>query len=252
MNGTHEVKEYCISRVFALLLISFLLYHIFNRDQSTAVIENTDTENIHDFVLPYETTMKTENDANIPMTAASRFSLNDQTIDQNVDASHRIIPAPYRTTADVNAISFVVFGIRMVNDGLLGGLQAGASDMLSKLGVNGAGGHDVSFTIGSLPLDIASPEAYTMQVTAQGTTITALDIGGLFHGFMSFIGLLDVANSGRMKLKEMTIHDKPRFEYRGHQVDAARNFRSKEAIKKTIDAMALWKVSCLGTCTYDS
>ena len=45
-----------------------------------------------------------------------------------------------------------------------------------------------------------------------------------------------------MALKEMTVIDKPRFEYRGHQVDAARNFRSKETILKTIDAMALWKV----------
>jgi hexosaminidase len=60
---------------------------------------------------------------------------------------------------------------------------------------------------------------------------------------MSFIGLLDVSNTGKMTLKEMTMYDKPRFGYRGHQVDVARNFRSKEALMKTIDAMALWKVS---------
>ncbi len=41
----------------------------------------------------------------------------------------------------------------------------------------------------------------------------------------------------------MTVHDRPRFEYRGHQVDAARNFCSMETITKTIDAMALWKLN---------
>ena len=64
---------------------------------------------------------------------------------------------------------------------------------------------------------------------------------GLFHGLMSFVGLLDVGETAT-SLREMAAHDAPRFEYRGHQVDVARNFRSKEALRKTIDAMALYKV----------
>jgi hexosaminidase len=59
---------------------------------------------------------------------------------------------------------------------------------------------------------------------------------------MSFIGLMHIRSNGRATLKEMTIYDKPRFGYRGHHVDVARNFHSKETIEKTIDAMALWKV----------
>ena len=58
---------------------------------------------------------------------------------------------------------------------------------------------------------------------------------------MSFVGLLDVGETAT-SLTEMVVHNALRFEYRGHQVNLARNFRSKEALRKTIDVMALYKV----------
>ena len=88
-------------------------------DGSTAVIDNTDTENMHDFVLPYESTMKTATDNNIPMTASSRFSLNLKTVD-TVDFSTRIIPAPYKTMIDENANTFNIDGITLSGIEILG------------------------------------------------------------------------------------------------------------------------------------
>ena len=245
MNGECSECAHLTFGVQDYISLLLLYYHTIRRfsDQSTAVIENTDTENIRDFVIPYSSTMKTGTDANVHMTAANRFSLNEKSVEM-VDAGHRIIPAPYRYVLGDNANTFAIHGIKLANDIILGNLSSGINSLMEKLGLSGEGGdHTVSFMMGSLPLDIAGPGSYTMQVTAQGTVITGESAVGLFHGFMSFIGLLDVTNSGRMTLKEMEVHDKPRFEYRGHQVDVARNFRSKEAIKKTIDAMALWKVS---------
>jgi hexosaminidase len=199
---------------------------------------------MHDFVLPYASTMKTANDNNIPMTAASRYSLNMKTVKAVDGASTRIIPAPYSMVASDNAQTFDISGATFFNLLSLGDLNPGASDLLSKLGVSTSGDHKVSFVLGTLPTDIAGTrDAYTMEVTSQGTTITAEDARGLFSGLMSFIGLLDVKDSSKMTLTTMIVHDKPRFEYRGHQIDTARNFRSKDAIMKTIDAMALWKVS---------
>lgn len=197
---------------------------------------------MHDFVLPYTSTMKTPTDNNIRMTTANRFSLNTRTV-QKVDANTRIIPTPYKAIIPDGARDFEINGISLVNPQLLGVLRNGALDLLSKLGVSSNGNHRISFSMGSLPVEIADmDESYTMEVTAQGTNITGADAAGLFNGLMSFIGLLDVKNNGKMSVTEMTLHDKPRFGYRGHQVDTARNFRSKEAIMKTIDAMALWKV----------
>ena len=217
---------------------------LYNSDNSTSIIVNTDTENMRDFVLPYASTLKTATDNNIPMTAASRYSLNMKKVTPGIDVSTRIIPAPYKTILPKIVQSFTITGVSLMNGGLLGFLTEGASNLVSKLGVSTSGDHKVSFVLGTLPTDIAGTrDAYTMEVTSQGTTITAEDARGLFSGLMSFIGLLDVKDSSKMTLTTMIVHDKPRFEYRGHQIDTARNFRSKDAIMKTIDAMALWKVS---------
>lgn len=188
--------------------------------------------------------MKTATDANVEMTAASRFSLNEETVEL-VDARDRIIPEPYYTMIAEDAQTFVIGGVSLQNWQALDKLRIGASDLLNKLGVDGSGSHTVSFVLGSLPLEIDGPESYTLAITTRGTTITGSSAIGLFHGFVSFVGLLDVTNSTRMTLKEMTVYDKPRFDYRGHQVDVARNFRSKEAIMNTIDAMALWKLNVM-------
>jgi hexosaminidase len=210
-------------------------------DQSVAIIENTNTEDMRKFVLPYASTKKTETDANIPINATSRFSLNQELVEE-IDFSERIIPMPFKVTVKNDAQTFDIKGASMVNGGLLGNLWTGATDLLQKLGLNGMNNYKVTFVLGSLSSEIAGSESYTMEITKEGTTITGSDAQGLFHGLMSFIGLLHIRNNGQMTLKEMTIDDKPRFGYRGHQVDVARNFRSKEAIMKTIDAMALWKV----------
>mmetsp|Transcript_44497 Transcript_44497/g.87284 ORF Transcript_44497/g.87284 Transcript_44497/m.87284 type:complete len:874 (+) Transcript_44497:265-2886(+) len=215
-----------------------------DRDQSTAIIGNTNTENMRNFVLPYTSTLKTASDANVHMTTANRFSLNKNMVEE-VDASHRIIPTPYISVITDDAQTIEIGGIYVQDWQYLGDLKVGATDLLSKLGMTASNDHKVSFILGALPTETDGPESYTMQITTSGTTITGTDAPGLFHGFMSFIGLLDVTNSDRMTLKEMTVYDKPRFGYRGHQVDVARNFRSKDAIMKTIDAMALWKLNVL-------
>ena len=193
------------------------------------------------FTVPYASTMKTATDNNIPMTASNRYAANTKT--EEVDASTRIIPSPYKTVVADDAQTFEINGVSLDNAQMLGNLKV--ADLLSKLGVSEDGDHQVSFVMdgSAVPADVYGPaEAYMMEITPQGTTITAADEAGLFKGFMSFIALLDVNTSNSMTLKEMTVHDMPRFSYRGHQVDTARNFRSKQTILNTIDAMALWKV----------
>ena len=212
---------------------------------STAVIEKTDTEDMHSFVAPYTSTMKTPTDANIPMTAENRFALNEEKVEE-VDASERIIPTPYKIEVTQGGQTFGISGISIEGMDLLGDLQIGATDLMEKLGMSSSGDHEVTLALVDLSADestadISGPESYLMEITTECTSITAEEPAGLFHGIMSFIGLLNVADS-ELSLKEMVINDKPRFKYRGHQVDTARNFRSKEAIMKTIDAMALWKV----------
>ena len=181
------------------------------------MIENTDTERLHDFVLPYTSTKKTASDTNVHMTASSRFSLNQKLV-KDVDASSRVIPTPYQALIPENSRQFNIVGISIENGHLLGRLQTGASDLLHKLGVSENGDHKVSFISSVLTAEVSGPESYSMEITLEGTTITGESASGLFLGLMSFIGLLDIRNGGRITLKEAVIYDKPRFEYRGHQV----------------------------------
>lgn len=217
------------------------------RDQSKAIIENTNTEVLRNFVLPYASTMKTESDANVPMTnATNRFSLNEETVLYGVPFStDRIIPTPLKTFVQEDAKSFSITGFTLSNVELLDHLWDGAADLLQKLGLNGMGDYKVLFAQGPLSSELDGSDSYIMEIAERGTFITGSDAQGLFHGLVSFIGLLDISNCSQMTLKEMTIHDKPRFEHRGHQVDVARNFRTKESIEKTIDAMSLWKLNFL-------
>ena len=169
-------------------------------------------------MFPYTSTKKTGTDANVHMTASSRFSLNQKLVKDDVDASSRIIPTPYRTIIPDNSQQFNIVGISIENGHLLDRLQTGASDLLQKLGVSERGRHRVGFVLSALPAEVSGPESYSMEITLEGTTITGESASGLFLGLMSFIGLLDIRNGGRITLKEAVIYDKPRFEYRGHQV----------------------------------
>jgi len=221
------------------------------RDQSTAVIDNTNTEDMHSFVLPYETTIKkTAADSNVPITTKNRYLLNEKTV-QQVNSSNRIIPTPFQTIVADDAVSFNIYSVLIEGIDFLGeNIKHGATDLMDKLGIVG-NDYPVAFMLAldasALPAEIAGTESYSLVVTKSGATITGTDPKGLFHGLMSFIGLLDISNASvqGMSLQEMTIYDKPRFDYRGHQVDVGRNFRSVDTIKKTIDAMSLWKLNVL-------
>mmetsp|Transcript_25974 Transcript_25974/g.58264 ORF Transcript_25974/g.58264 Transcript_25974/m.58264 type:complete len:1141 (+) Transcript_25974:342-3764(+) len=214
------------------------------RDKSSAVIPNTDTENLRDFVVPYTSTVRTTNDVNKPASTENRYLANKSL--RVVSASDRIVPKPFRTVVSPNAQSFRISSVSLSGADSLSQLQDGVSELMSKLGIETTdyGGHPIALTLGgSLPGDIAGvDEAYIMDVKSIGTTIIATDAAGLFNGLMSFLGLLDVND---MTIKEVTVQDKPRFPYRGHQIDAARNFRSKETVLKTLDVMALYKMNVL-------
>eukprot|EP00986_Skeletonema_menzelii_P012608 scaffold6997_cov151-Skeletonema_menzelii.AAC.1 len=203
------------------------------RDDSTAVIPNTDTEEMHEFVIPYMSSMKTEGDKNVPMTVENRYARNEKLSEGvETDTSTRIIPTPFRVETSESSTTFGIEGVTLINADLLGRLQTGAEELIGKVTMKAASGKDhvLILMIGTLPDDIAGNESYMMEITAEGTTITASQEQGLFYGVMSFIGLLDTSSSrGTMPVKEMTIYDKPRFEYRGHQIDSARHFRTKES-----------------------
>ncbi|KAK8845143.1 hypothetical protein M9Y10_021325 [Tritrichomonas musculus] len=74
---------------------------------------------------------------------------------------------------------------------------------------------------------------------------------GLFIGYQTLLQLFPIEIFSDSKVEThwitpaVTIHDYPRFEWRGFMVDASRHFATIETLKSTIDGMALNKMNLL-------
>lgn len=84
-------------------------------------------------------------------------------------------------------------------------------------------------------------EGYTLTVNADDISIESPTPRGLFYGLQT---LCDLRESGE-SIAPIVINDRPRLPYRGMMIDVSRHFRSKEFVKKQIDAMARLKMNNL-------
>ena len=121
------------------------------------------------------------------------------------------------------------------------------------------------------PAETKSPEAYRLDVTAEGVTLRASTEQGLFAGLQTVRQLLpvdpgasaaagsDVAGSGAngsdaggsdaaggvIVLPGGRIDDEPRFAYRGAMLDIARHFFTPAEVRTYIDTIAQFKINHL-------
>lgn len=86
-------------------------------------------------------------------------------------------------------------------------------------------------------------EGYRLTVNRQGIKAEAASSAGLFYAFQSLLQLAQPDGKGGWRLPLVEIEDAPRFPYRGLHFDVSRNFRTKEFIKKQLDALAYYKIN---------
>lgn len=103
----------------------------------------------------------------------------------------------------------------------------------------------VSLMITKANPQLSSPESYTLEVTPHKITVQATSGAGLFYGVQTLLQMAQPAMKGAWSVQATTIQDSPRFEYRGLMLDVSRHFRSKEFVKKQIDALAYYKLNRL-------
>ncbi|MBC8045312.1 MAG: family 20 glycosylhydrolase [Fimbriimonadaceae bacterium] len=84
-------------------------------------------------------------------------------------------------------------------------------------------------------------EGYELIVTENAITITGKNKGGVSHGLMSLLQLIENPTTRNYKIPCCKIIDYPRFSYRGMHLDCARHFFDVDFIKKYIDYLALYK-----------
>jgi hexosaminidase len=112
-------------------------------------------------------------------------------------------------------------------------------------------------TGGSIVLSLApgdrslGDEGYRLRVGADEVTLTARRPAGLFWGTQTLRQLLPAAIEtgsrvdGPWRIPQGTIHDGPRFAWRGMMLDVARHFFGVDEVKRLIDLMALYKLNRL-------
>lgn len=94
---------------------------------------------------------------------------------------------------------------------------------------------------------LASNEAYELEITPQNIIIKASSNTGAFYAVQSLKtlfapGLLK-SEQQEVWIPSLAVIDEPRFAHRAFMLDVARNFQPKEEVMKVLDLMALYKLN---------
>jgi hexosaminidase len=85
-------------------------------------------------------------------------------------------------------------------------------------------------------------ESYSLIVIPSGAEIDAVTEVGAMHGLETLIQLVQPDGNG-YAIPAVTIHDTPRFRWRGLMVDCGRHFEPVAVIERTLDGMAAVKLN---------
>lgn len=89
---------------------------------------------------------------------------------------------------------------------------------------------------------IDEDESYSLTVTPAGAEIDAPNELGAMHALETLIQLIEPSGSGYI-LPAVTIHDQPRFRWRGLMIDSGRHFEPVAVLKRNLDGMAALKLN---------
>jgi hexosaminidase len=92
-----------------------------------------------------------------------------------------------------------------------------------------------------------SSEGYELEISQNGITISASRPAGVFYGIQSLKTLFPPESWRKpvtqVQVPYVKVTDAPRFGYRGFMMDVARDFQTKEEVKRILDLMSLVKLN---------
>lgn len=109
-------------------------------------------------------------------------------------------------------------------------LSAGASDEKATIRVQ------IKEAVNPLPQP-DSDESYHLEVNSDGVLLQAQTRFGAMRGMETLLQLIENSESGTV-IPYVSIHDQPRFAWRGLLIDSARHFMPVETLKRQIDGIA--------------
>ncbi len=89
---------------------------------------------------------------------------------------------------------------------------------------------------------VGEDESYELAVTPQGAKLTAANPLGVLRGLQTFLQLVELTPTG-FSAPAVTIHDQPRFPWRGLMIDVSRHWQPIEVIKRNLDGMEAVKIN---------
>lgn len=118
--------------------------------------------------------------------------------------------------------------------------EATGADYVVEAGVEAKG--NILLCLG---LEAEKPEAYQLDVTSEGITITGASESGVFYGIQTLRKSIVPVKNSTPVLASVDIKDYPRFDYRGAHLDVSRHFFTVDEVKSFIDMMALHNMNRL-------
>ena len=99
-------------------------------------------------------------------------------------------------------------------------------------------------TTGDALPSLSTDESYDLEVTPDGARLSAIEPTGVLRGLETFLMLMDIDDESFF-LPCVKISDRPRFRWRGINIDVSRHWQTVEFIRNTLDAMAAVKMNVL-------
>src|SRR6476659_1358381 len=85
-------------------------------------------------------------------------------------------------------------------------------------------------------------ESYSLELTPSGARLSAPNPLGTLHGLQTFLQLVEAAPAG-FAVPVISIHDTPRFVWRGLMIYVSRHFIPLDLIKRNLDGMEAVKLN---------
>ncbi|QUM76542.1 carbohydate-binding domain-containing protein [Moritella sp. 24] len=223
-------------------------YYVTAENAEAKVIANTDTENMSDIVKPLigENLKRHAGDNNIVMNANTRFDKNEATSQLSISTiANKILPTPVWQDDMVTGSADLSEGIQIHAPAMNTASLTAITNRLENFGVNVSGKYPVNVTIAPLKLEseYAKSGGYSLDISDSSAEITAFDNAGALYALQSIASLIPSDFSSNKTISQVSVKDAPNFEYRGMEVDIARNFHSKESLLRLLDQMSAYKLN---------
>ena len=226
------------------------LYWVYNEDSESEEFAIAENFKVIGFDRPEQIQRASSDHVPIP-TADFLFEQNKGLSDMDLEGKSKIIPSPYESTVSKEYLSYD----RTLLIGFDPEFEKEASYLMNRINSHFAHGSkavksekaDINLVRKKAKYHSSGDESYDLRIKQDGIEIIADQGSGVFYGIQSLLALQKEPLSAD-KLHEVSypvseISDKPRFGYRGFQLDVGRNFQDKETVKKLIDILATYKIN---------